>query len=73
MKIRKHNKLDRSDAHKYVSFGHHAAGIKADFYDDRDIVRKIWDLRHLGSDLGSDYSISCDLEQSKALGSGYYF
>ena len=66
IKLRTVNGIECSQAHIDATFGWHADGIEADFYV-RGIVRK---------DLGSpplilDYSLSCDSDQSKSLGSGY--
>ena len=64
IKLRTDNGIECSQAH--ATFGYHAAGIEADFYD-RGVVR---------TDLGSpslilDYSLLCDSEQAEALGSDY--
>ena len=59
---KKANGVYCSNAHEEAAFGLHAAGIRADFHVKGS-------LRPPPPIL--DYSLSCDSDQSKALGSGY--
>ena len=65
---KKSNNVEATEAHEEAAFCLHAAGILADYYTDN----------LLKNNLGSppdilDYAIPCSLQESKALGEGYYF
>ena len=67
-KCREVNNVVTTKVHEEAAFGLHAAGIRADYY--------IWNI--LKNNLGSppsilDYTIACSVQESKALGKGYYF
>ena len=65
---RESNNVDATKAHEDVAFCLHAAGIYADYYTD-NILNK-----NLGSPPEIlDYAIPCSLQESKALGEGYYY
>ena len=62
------NNVVATKEHEEAAFGFHAAGILADYYSEN----------RLKNNLGSppeilDYAIPCSLQESKALGEGYYY
>ena len=60
------NNVVCTKAQKDSAFGHHAAGILADYYIEGSIKNN---LGHPSPNL--DFLIACSIEESKALGSGY--